>query len=226
MKNLVFQVNIKPNGGRSEGRKKFHYVSDVYEFSNLKASEYAKKYNADYFCLKKEYDYLGKKYTPAYHKLFLYELFDDYDKIFFVDSDAIITKICPNIFEYDVLSATRDNSLTPSGFKKEARKHEVFGLKDDYIYFCSGVVLFDKKFYYQTKDHWRGVLEEACNNPRNIEHDQTVFNILTDRYYGKYNILDDDWGSHRRKGKFINHYSNNKIFTFSTNDYFKWENRL
>ena len=41
MKNLVFQVNIKPNGARSEGRKKFHYISDMYDFSNKRASEYA-----------------------------------------------------------------------------------------------------------------------------------------------------------------------------------------
>jgi len=226
MKNLVFQVNIKPNGGRSEGRKKFHYISDMYDFSNKRASEYAKKHDADYFCLKNEYDYLGKKYTPAYHKLYIYELFNSYDKIFMVDSDAIITKICPNIFEFDTLSATRDFTLTPSGIKKSKRKQDVFGLKNDYVYFCSGVVLFDKKFYNQSKDYWKDVLIEACNNLRNIQHDQTVFNVLADRYYGKYNILSDDWGSHRRKGKFINHYANSKIFNFSESDFLKWENKL
>ena len=50
--------------------------------------------------------------------------------------------------------------------------------------------------------------------------------MLADRYYGKYNILSDDWGSHRRKGKFINHYSNTKIFNFSESDFLKWENKL
>ena len=226
MENLVFQVNIKPNSGRSEGRKVFHYVSDMYEFSNRRAAEYAEKHNADYFCLREEYDYLGKEYSPAYHKLFIYELFNDYDKIFCVDSDAIITKICPNIFEYDILSATRDNTLTPSGIKREARKHEVFGLKNDYVYFCSGVVLFDKKFYHATKNHWKDVLFEACKNPISHQHDQTVFNVLADRYYGQYNILNDNWGSHRRKGKFVNHYSNTKILDFSEEKFLSWESKL
>ena len=65
MKNLVFQVNIKPNGGRSEGRKKFHYVSDVYEFSNLKASDINQITGDDNQNVKGLLKYIGNPVTSA-----------------------------------------------------------------------------------------------------------------------------------------------------------------
>ena len=74
--NLVFQVQIQPNGGRSEGRKVFHYVEDLYKFSSKKALAYAEFTEADYFCLKSD-EWLGKEYSPAYHKLYIYELFKE-----------------------------------------------------------------------------------------------------------------------------------------------------
>ena len=43
MKNLIFQVNIKSNGVKTSGRKKFKHYSNLYDFSNQRAKEYAKK---------------------------------------------------------------------------------------------------------------------------------------------------------------------------------------
>ena len=35
---------------------------------------------ADYFCLKSD-EWLGKEYSPAYHKLYIYELFKDFQYV-------------------------------------------------------------------------------------------------------------------------------------------------
>lgn len=225
MKNLVFQVNIKPNGAKPMGRKRFAYSNSLYDFSNERAKKYANEFNADYFCLDTD-EWLGSGYTPAFHKLYLYNLFPNYDKILCLDSDAVITKNCPNIFNYDILSATRDNNLSPSGIKKEKRKHEIHNLSNSHIYFCSGVVLFDKLFYEKTKDSWRDELN-YWPKQKGVQHDQTIWNVLTDKYYGKYNILDDDWGSWRKRGKFINHYSGpTETSEWTKEKFLRWESKL
>ena len=60
-KNLVFQVQIKPNGGRSEGKKKFHYAQELYDYSTQRASAYAEKNGAEYFRLTTD-EWLGSQY--------------------------------------------------------------------------------------------------------------------------------------------------------------------
>ena len=110
LKNLLFQVNIKPNGVKTSGRKRFTYSNSLYDFSNKRAEEYANKVGADYFCLSNT-DWLGDNYAPCYHKLYIYEVLKNYDKVFYLDSDAIITKLCPDIFEYDTFSAVIDNVI-------------------------------------------------------------------------------------------------------------------
>ena len=72
MKTLVFQVNIKPNGVKTSGRKRFTYSNSLYDFSNRRAEEYANQVGADYFCLSNT-DWLGDNYAPCYHKLYIYE---------------------------------------------------------------------------------------------------------------------------------------------------------
>lgn len=214
--NLVFQVQIPPNGGRSEGRKVFHYAEDLYKFSSKKALAYAEFTEADYFCLKSD-EWLGKKYSPAYHKLYIYELFKEgYDKILYIDSDIIVKEDTPNIFDmYDVLSACQDKSNSPSGLKKQQRDREKYNLREDYKYFCSGVVLFDRKFYEKTKDHWR----EELKKPQ-PQHDQSLFNILCNNYYGNCNILSNDWGHwtnrNPRTKKYMIHHASGWKKSFST----------
>ena len=64
MKSLVFQVNIKPNGAKTSGRKRFSYSISLYDLSNRRAEEYANKVGADYFCLSNT-DWLGDNYAHA-----------------------------------------------------------------------------------------------------------------------------------------------------------------
>tara|TARA_Y100001938_G_C8063784_1_gene418948 strand:+ start:140 stop:817 length:678 start_codon:yes stop_codon:yes gene_type:complete len=224
--NLVFQVNIKPNGVKTSGRKKFAYSNSLYDFSNQRAKEYANKFGADYFCLK-DSDWLGNNYAPCYHKLYVYELLNKYEKVFYLDSDAIITKLCPNIFDYNEFSAVLDNAIhTPNGKKRLQRKLEIHNIKDRHDYFCSGVVLFDKKFLQLTRQYWKDELE-FWKDIKNGQHDQSVLNVLISKYYGKYNMLSSNWGAHWKSGKYVKHYNGQtQTLEWTEEKFLRWESKL
>ena len=225
MKNLIFQVNIKSNGVKTSGRKKFKHYSNLYDFSNQRAKEYAKKVGADYICLKNT-DWLGKDYAPAYHKLFVYELSKTYDKIFYTDSDAIFTKICPNIFEYNNFSAVQDHGNTTNGINKRKGKNEIHSLPTSHNYFQSGMVLFDKRFFELTKDRWKEEFD-IWKIVKNGQHDQSVLNVLVSKYYGEYNVLDPDWGAWWKSGKYIIHYTGHiRKEEWTEDKFYKFENKL
>ena len=87
-------------------------------------------------------------------------------------------------------------------------------------------ILFDKLFYEKTKDSWRDELN-YWPKQKGVQHDQTIWNVLTDKYYGKYNILDDDWGSWRKRGKFITHYSGpTETSEWTEEKFLKWERKI
>ena len=203
--NLVFQVNIKPNGVKTSGKKKFQYSFGLYDFSNQRAKDYADKVGADYFCLNTT-DWLGNDYAPCYHKLYVYELLNKYEKVFYLDSDAIITKLCPDIFQFNKLSAVLDNTPnTEAGQKKLQRKNTIHNLPSFHDYFCSAVILFDQRFFELTKGYWREELS-VWKNVKNGQHDQSIFNVLASKYYGEIKVLDYDWGAHWKRGKYIVNY--------------------
>ena len=224
MKSLVFQVNIKPNGAKTSGRKRFSYSISLYDLSNRRAEEYANKVGADYFCLSNT-DWLGNDYAPCYHKLYIYKIFKNYDKVFYLDSDAIITKLCPDIFEYNTFSAVIDNVIgTPSGKKRLQRKLDIHNITTQHDYFCSGVILFDKKFLHLTEQYWKEELD-YWKDIKGAQHDQSVLNVLIAKYYGKYNVLDVDWGAWWRSGKYVKHYSGpTQTSQWTEEKFLKWEN--
>ena len=222
-KNLVFQVQIKPNGGRSEGKKKFHYAEELYNYSTQRATAYAEKNGAEYFRLTTD-EWLGSQYSPAYHKLYIYKLFEEgYDKIMYLDSDAVITKICPNLFENDEFSAMMDYGYnTEAAAAKQKRFNERLGIPDEHIYFCSGTVLFDRKYYEATKDHWRAQL-----NVPQPQHDQSLFNVLVGNHYGKYTSISNEWGHWGKKGKYIQHITTaGGTKLFDEQKFLEWESKL
>ena len=218
MRNLVFQVSI-PKYDKEEyitkgfvKRKNFTYSQSLYDFSNQRAEEYAKSVGAEYICLRDFWNELGPYYAPCYHKLYVYHLFERYnfDKIFYLDSDAVVTKHCPDIFEYDSFSSVRDWPYTAKGDRKQKRKLVVHEIEEDHEYFCSCVLLLDRKFYNSTQNKWRDELDKwKMIRRQGVQHDQAIFNILTAKYYGKYNVLDGHWGAWWKSNpKYVIHYAN------------------
>ena len=67
-------------------------------------------------------------------------------------------------------------------------------------------------------EHWKDI--------KNGQHDQSIFNVLVSKYYGKYNVLSYDWGAHWRAGKYINHYASSKTLKWTDENFLKWESKL
>ncbi len=200
----MFQVSIPPNGAWTSGKKVFGYSSALYEYSNKLAEDYANKWGADYFCLRED-SWLGSEYAPCYHKFYIYKLFEEegYDKIAYVDSDGLITSICPNIWEFDQFSAVQSNP-NRSKMPSTNRRHKI---PEDYILFQSSVVLFTRDWYEKTKDYWRIELPKYQKGWK-FFHDQSVFNVLTAKYYGEYNLLGYQWGAWwLKKGKYVTQFN-------------------
>tara|TARA_B100000424_G_scaffold270576_1_gene270355 strand:+ start:50 stop:745 length:696 start_codon:yes stop_codon:yes gene_type:complete len=230
MKNLVFQVNIKDiNTKKGEGyikrKKGFEYVQDLYSYSNYRAKKYADKVNADYFCLKDYWSVLGNKFSAPYHKFYFYELFKTYDKILYIDSDAFVTKICPDIFKlYDNFSAVKDFPKSNWGEMNTKRKNKTCKISEHHNFFCSGVMLLDKKFYDKTKDKWESTLDYWKD--KTSQCDQTIQNIMIAKYYGEYNILEPDWGAWYRRGRYITHYEQGRRNNNTIKNFEKFEQKL
>ncbi len=208
MKNLVFQVNIEAKESRGANKKRFVYGRELFDYSNKLAEEYAKKIDVDYFCLREFWNELGSEFYPTYHKIFVYELLKEYDNVFYVDSDELIHKVCPNIFETtQEFSSIRDNIDTPAGIKRNQRKNEIHSMDGSWKYFCAATILFNQEFYEKTKDHWKKEIH-YCKNLKSGQHDQSLFNVLAYKYLGKYNVLGREWGTTAPilKNMYITHY--------------------
>ena len=71
-------------------------------------------------------------------------------------------------------------------------------------------MLLDRKFYNSTQNKWRDELDKwKMIRRQGVQHDQAIFNILTAKYYGKYNVLDGHWGAWWKSNpKYVIHYAN------------------
>ena len=91
--------------------------------------------------------------------------------------------------------------------RKELKKYqeemcEVYGAKEDYRGFCSGVMLIRRDFLDLTRDKWQQYINKFETKG---ERDQGVYNQLIVDLGGKYNELDEKWGAWYRTGTYIEH---------------------
>ena len=228
MRNVVFQVSIAPKGRewKTAGKKVFRYSNHLYDFSNVRAKQYADRVGADYFRLK-TMDWLGEEYAPCYHKLYLYELAKKYDRILYLDSDCIITKFCPDIFkkENEVWAAV-DQSNTPSGRKQLRLLREKHSISNHaHLYFTTSVQHVNKEFCNLTAEHWRKEIVD-CENLAGSQHDQSVFNMLVAKHH-HYRPLNPSWGAWYGNGYYIKHYYGpTNTSNWEPKTFLDWENRL
>lgn len=110
MKKLVFQINVPNYSKNNPHQQEYLYNSDMYVVSNKNATEYADKHKADYYLLTDPFDYkpAASKHLD-YQKLKIYD-FLEYDAILYLDSDYIIKKNAPDVFDLfqDNFSAVRN----------------------------------------------------------------------------------------------------------------------
>lgn len=159
-----------------------NYKKMFEEVSERRMREYARKIGAD-FIVWDNHD--GYQYH-VFKKLDLGKLLDDYDRVAFIDSDIIIKKNAPNIFEYvpeDCVGMCNEHC---SDYMKETVKYynqelEKNGLSNkaifsswDGMYFNGGVIVVSKchkhifeYIFTETLDHWA---EQGLINYQILRH--------------------------------------------------------
>ena len=86
--------------------------------------------------------------------------------------------------------------------------------------------MFDKKFLHLTEQYWKEELD-YWKDIKGAQHDQSVLNVLIAKYYGKYNVLDVDWGAWWRSGKYVKHYSGpTQTSQWTEEKFLKWEGKI
>ena len=89
MRNLVLTVNINKGGG---------HQLPLFTTSVSRAKQYALKVGADFICVEDEGAFPG--FQPTWQRFALFtDPYKKYDNILYLDSDLILTKFTPNIFD-------------------------------------------------------------------------------------------------------------------------------
>lgn len=183
-KNLVLQVFVnKPNN-------RFLYNKNLFNFSISQSKEYASRFSADYFI------HQGPRYLPqeeiCFEKFVVWDKqFSQYDKIFYVDMDAIITSKCENIFQYNNFCA-RPESKEKNSKTLEKR----FINNKSHQYFNSGVMLFTKSFLDKTRSRHLEIIDEMkpiYNKANEKMYDQMLFNQIVSEVTTNYTQLENKW---------------------------------
>lgn len=197
MKNLILQVQIS-NDKNVRCNKKFDYIGTLYDLSRKSAEKYALKTNSDYYCIE-DFNYLPE-FSAAFQRYAMFEM-DNYEYIFYIDSDAIVTDCCPDIFKLNIsgLAAVADfdknNPIHLERIKKLKRR---LRLKNKSL-FCNGVFLSDADWRLKIKDKFLSLINEN----KNIR-DQYALNKAQDGI--NWHELSYHWGAWYKQGNYIKHY--------------------
>jgi len=186
MKNLVFQVNVQPDIEPSKPGKEFCYFRPMYETSERYAKNYAKKYNAEYYSVTKNNEWepgIGKH--VSYQKYRIYDLFEHYDNIVYIDMDFIIKDNAPSIFDIckNEFAGVTEN---PDVVKGHAKR---LGIPVD-RYMNTGFIYFNKEVLEKTK---KPILDYYIHQEWEF-HDQGLWNRVFFDYNIKYkNLKAEEW---------------------------------
>ena len=74
-------------------------VKEWAKFTHPLFKKYAEECNAEFLVISGEPPFLDHDNQPHYRLLMIYKLLEKYDRILHLDTDMIINKGCPNIFE-------------------------------------------------------------------------------------------------------------------------------
>lgn len=69
---------------------------EIFELTKPTIEAYAKKINADFICIDKQ---MVSQTSPHFEKFQIYYLLEKYDRIIYIDADAIVREDCPNLLE-------------------------------------------------------------------------------------------------------------------------------
>jgi lipopolysaccharide biosynthesis glycosyltransferase len=117
----------------------------IAKFTHPTIKQYANRIGADFIVINSIK--IGTE-RPHFEKFQLYSLLDKYNRIFYVDTDVIISPNCPNVFE--IVPESMFGAFIESNFQKRDNLIEFIQKKLGRIhwkktYFNSGVMVFSRK---------------------------------------------------------------------------------
>ena len=197
---------------------------------SLKA--YAKKIGADFLCISKP---KISQTSPHWEKFQIFELFNKYDRVLYVDTDIIIRDDCPDLFE--LIPETKLGMFKESPFT-ERPKEIIFDVCRQYgielekwsgDYYNSGIMMISKrhrKYFKKPELEISNFFEQSYINTIIAKNDIKIFELTHE--YNRMCCMDRFLGEHRR-ASYIIHYAGfpdpNQIFEVIKNDLAAWQRK-
>jgi hypothetical protein len=107
--------------------------------------EYAGRCNADFIVITAPH--LGHLGRFTYEKFQLYSLLDIYDRIIFIDTDILVSKDSPNLFDVvprDHFGAASETTYSQAPVHQRITQEELGPIDWKYPYFNSGMMIFSR----------------------------------------------------------------------------------
>lgn len=215
MKRLILQVNVPANNTVSKMfGKTFRYHKDLYDLSISQAKKYSQITNSDYMLIT-DNSFLPDMH-PMYQRLKFFEL-TQYDQILYLDCDAVVQNDIPNIFteylEHSFNATQLCNFDSDSKYNQSVRQryNKNYQASTNYKPFCSGVLLIRNDWLQQAKHIYKKYLDWSVDK----NQDEGVLNRCVIELGEQYNILDSEYGSSYKTGKYITHLVGHKKNDFN-----------
>lgn len=200
-------------------------IGDFYEkmgsITHPLMKKYANNVGADFVCISQPDVADITALPPKYEKFQIYDLFDRYDRILFIDTDIIVNPDAPDIFDYcpaECFGAVSEESYSGSTLEKKVTQ-EILGSVDwIYPYINSGVMVIPKTcreiFNYRRPELKRWAIGDFRKKYPTVLNDQPYIshyiNLKKYSFYElgvKFNHTRAYPDSHKRFQSFFIHYS-------------------
>ncbi len=154
-------------------------------------------YNIERYASQFEHLYLrGHFHVETYYRLLLPEVFPDYQKMLYLDSDLVVNADPAELYQADIsgylLAASRDADTAGlyNGFEPNKKKYmdEILKIEHPYEYFQAGVIVFNLEEFRKTYTS-EEMLSFAASYQWELL-DQDVLNYLAQ---GRYKAVDMAW---------------------------------
>ena len=170
---------------------------------------YADKIGAEFIVLNKQSQLSP---TPHFEKFQLYYLLNKYDRIIYLDTDLILRKDCPNLF--DIVPESKFGAFNEGAFCERAQafqmaqqQHKIFIRNWNGKYFNSGVMVISRmhKFLFKLPENTDlNFYEQSYLNLMLHSNQVEIFDL--DSNFNRMSCIDSKTGLHRLNS-YIVHYA-------------------
>ena len=191
--------------------------------------QYANKINAEFLCIDRETN------TPHWNKFQIYDLLDKYNRIIYFDTDLIIRKDCPNLFDTvleEELGLFNEGKYEPrfQNLQEALLKYQVQINDWDGSYYNTGVMVISQQhkdiFQIPTKILELSLFEQSYINLQILKSKCPVYDL--DYKFNRMNLMDrNNLIGEPRQASYVIHYAGSEdhyqMLTLIENDLQEWK---